>query len=55
MKFTESATERELNAIESENAKDQTCDYWRLLLIENSRYALGVADPHPYSKNRDRP
>ncbi|CAN0120298.1 unnamed protein product [Ectocarpus sp. 6 AP-2014] len=44
--FTESATERELNAIESENAKDQTCDYWRLLLIENSR-----ANPkHPYSK-----
>ncbi|CAM9877673.1 unnamed protein product [Pylaiella littoralis] len=44
--FTASATERELNAIESEDVKDQTSDFWRGLLINNIR-----ANPkHPYSK-----
>ncbi|CAN0340638.1 unnamed protein product, partial [Scytosiphon promiscuus] len=33
--FTESATERELNAIESEDVNDRNSDFWRLLLIEN--------------------
>ncbi|CAN0531339.1 unnamed protein product, partial [Scytosiphon promiscuus] len=37
--FTESATERELNAIESEDVKDRTSDFWRLLQIDNIRYA----------------
>ncbi|CAN0014546.1 unnamed protein product, partial [Hapterophycus canaliculatus] len=32
--FTESATERELNAIESEDVKDRTSDFWRLLQVE---------------------
>ncbi|CAM9610251.1 unnamed protein product [Scytosiphon promiscuus] len=44
--FTESATERELNAIESEDAKNKTLDYWRLLLIENIR----TNPRHPHSK-----
>jgi insulysin len=44
--FTESATGRELNAIESENAKNLQSDVFRLYQIEKSR-----ANPrHPYSK-----
>ena len=44
--FTESATSRELNAIESENAKNLQSDVFRLYQIEKSR-----ANPkHPYSK-----
>lgn len=36
--FTASATERELNAIDSEDVKDRTSDFWRGLLIENIRH-----------------
>lgn len=44
--FTESATSRELNAIESENAKNLQSDVFRLYQIEKTR-----ANPkHPYSK-----
>jgi insulysin len=44
--FTESATSRELNAIESENAKNLQSDIFRFYQIEKSR-----ANPkHPYSK-----
>ena len=44
--FTESATSRELNAVESENAKNLQNDVFRLYQIEKSR-----ANPnHPYSK-----
>ncbi|CAB1105938.1 unnamed protein product [Ectocarpus sp. CCAP 1310/34] len=49
--FTESATEREPNAIESENAKDLTCDYWRLLRIENSRITACAGEPVVYYFN----
>ena len=44
--FTESATNRELNAIESENAKNLQSDVFRLYQIEKSR----ASPKHPYSK-----
>lgn len=44
--FTESATNRELNAIESENAKNLQSDIFRLYQIEKSR----INQAHPYSK-----
>jgi insulysin len=44
--FTETATGRELNAIESENAKNLQSDIFRLYQIEKSRGSL----KHPYSK-----
>ena len=44
--FTESATGRELNAIESENAKNLQNDIFRLYQIEKDR----VNSDHPYSK-----
>lgn len=44
--FTESATGRELNAIESENAKNLQSDVFRLYELEKSR----VNSDHPYSK-----
>ncbi|CAM9421779.1 unnamed protein product, partial [Hapterophycus canaliculatus] len=42
-KFTESSTEREVNAIESEHAKNKTVDFWRQLLVQTVRH-------HPFSK-----
>jgi insulysin len=44
--FTESSTTRELNAIESENAKNLQSDIFRLYQIEKSR----ANAQHPYSK-----
>ncbi|KAI2489037.1 hypothetical protein MHU86_25560 [Fragilaria crotonensis] len=44
--FTESATGRELNAIESENAKNLQSDIFRTYQIEKSRGSIR----HPYSK-----
>lgn len=44
--FTESATSRELNAIESENAKNLQSDVFRFYQIEKSR----ANSKHPYSK-----
>lgn len=44
--FTESSTNRELNAIESENAKNLQSDVFRLYQIEKSR----ANNLHPYSK-----
>merc|ERR1712127_475526 len=44
--FTESATNRELNAIESENAKNLQSDIFRIYQIEKSRANAN----HPYSK-----
>lgn len=44
--FTETATGRELNAIESENAKNLQSDVFRLYQIEKSRSNT----KHPYSK-----
>jgi insulysin len=44
--FTEGATGRELNAIESENAKNLQSDSFRLLQVDKSRANPG----HPYSK-----
>uniref|UniRef100_A0A7S4JKR1 Insulin-degrading enzyme n=2 Tax=Odontella aurita TaxID=265563 RepID=A0A7S4JKR1_9STRA len=44
--FTESATGRELNAIESENSKNLQSDTFRLYQIEKSR----SNSAHPYSK-----
>ncbi|CAN0380064.1 unnamed protein product, partial [Hapterophycus canaliculatus] len=44
--FTESATEREVNAVDAENAKNITSDYWRLLLVQNTR----TNPKHPHSK-----
>jgi len=44
--FTESATGRELNAIESENAKNLQADVFRNYQIEKSR----ANSQHPYSK-----
>jgi insulysin len=44
--FTESATNRELNAIESENSKNLQNDVFRLFQIEKSR----VSSRHPMSK-----
>ncbi|XP_015602966.1 insulin-degrading enzyme isoform X2 [Cephus cinctus] len=44
--FTESATERELNAVDSEHQKNVVADTWRLDQLDKSS-----ADPsHPYSK-----
>jgi len=44
--FTESATLRELNAIESENSKNLQSDAFRFYQIEKSR----ASSQHPYSK-----
>ena len=44
--FTESATGRELNAIESENSKNLQSDAFRFYQIEKSR----ASSKHPYSK-----
>ena len=44
--FTESATGRELNAIESENSKNLQSDIFRIYQIEKSR----ANSNHPYSK-----
>ena len=44
--FTEGATGRELNAIESENAKNLQSDIFRTYQIEKSRASI----KHPYSK-----
>ena len=44
--FTEAATGRELNAIESENSKNLQSDVFRLYQIEKSR----ANSKHPYSK-----
>lgn len=44
--FTESATGRELNAIESENAKNLQSDVFRLYQLEKTR----ANTDHPYSK-----
>ena len=44
--FTEAATARELNAIESENAKNLQSDVFRFYQIEKSR----ANSQHPYSK-----
>jgi len=44
--FTESATGRELNAIESENSKNLQSDIFRMYQIEKSR----ANTEHPYSK-----
>jgi len=44
--FTETATGRELNAIESENSKNLQSDVFRLYQIEKSR----ANSKHPYSK-----
>jgi insulysin len=41
-----SATDRELNAIESENAKNLQSDGFRLYQLEKSR----ASPSHPYSK-----
>ena len=51
--FTESATEREVNAVDSENSNNQKNDMWRLIQIERS-----FSNPqHDYAKfgtgNRD--
>ncbi|MCP6116930.1 hypothetical protein NL387_26950, partial [Klebsiella pneumoniae] len=44
--FTESATSRELNAVNSEHEKNTTSNYWRLEQVN-----CALADPrHPYSK-----
>ena len=44
--FTESATERETNAVDSENAKNLQSDAWRLMQLNKS-----LARPdHPFSK-----
>lgn len=44
--FTESATEREVNAVDSEHVKNIPSDAWRLSQLEKS-----TSDPkHPYSK-----
>lgn len=44
--FTESATERELQAVDSEHSKNRLNDMWRLLQLSRS-----TADPgHPFSK-----
>ena len=44
--FTESATEREVNAVNSENDKNLKNDFWRIMQLEKS-----TADPnHDYSK-----
>lgn len=44
--FTESATEREVNAVDSEHAKNVANDAWRLAQLERS-----TSDPkHAYSK-----
>lgn len=44
--FTEGATEREVNAVNSENDKNLPSDAWRLLQLDKA-----TADPsHPYSK-----
>jgi len=44
--FTESATGRELNAIDSEHAKNLQSDVFRLYELEKDR----VNTDHPYSK-----
>jgi len=44
--FTESATDREVNAVDSEHVKNIPNDAWRLSQLEKS-----TSDPnHPYSK-----
>lgn len=44
--FTESATDREVNAVDSEHVKNIPSDAWRLSQLEKS-----TANPeHPYSK-----
>jgi insulysin len=44
--FTASATEREVNAVNSENDKNLQSDSWRLYQLEKA-----TADPkHPFSK-----
>lgn len=44
--FTESATDRELNAVNSEHEKNVAHDEWRMFRVE-----LAIADPkHPFNK-----